>query len=69
MMEITVKWDEVTISIKRENAESIDDCIELVNEALAYHGYDIGEALPLEEDDNIYIECDQPKDHVQHEGM
>tara|TARA_R110002072_G_scaffold278662_1_gene440497 strand:- start:58 stop:270 length:213 start_codon:yes stop_codon:yes gene_type:complete len=70
MLEVTIKLNDVSFTMKIDS-DSVEDCVELVasNMSIVY-GYTIDLLLYEEvEDDNIYIEQDVPKDHVQHEGM
>lgn len=70
MLEVTIKLNDVSLTMKTDS-DSVEDCVELVasNMSIVY-GYTIDLLLYEEvEDDNIYIEQDVPKDHVQHEGM
>ena len=72
MIEVTISWDNISVTIKNEEAENIQDCVELLQEALNYHNDDIQLSwceFEESEDDAIYIQQDQPQDHIQHEGM
>ena len=69
MMEIKLTKDNTSISLKSDG-ESIQDAIELAEKVCGWAFEQIIELQIVEpEDDNIYIETNQPKDHVEHEGM
>ena len=71
MIRITVENEELSVTMKDADAYSIEDCVDLLSRAMsAVWGEDIELKIDLFEDDKaIYIEPDQPKDHIEHEGM
>jgi len=70
MIRLELQVDNYTVVIQREDAEGVDDCVSILNEIFDCHPNIEGEIeLIEEEDDNIYIEPNQPKDHIEHEGM
>ena len=70
MIKVTIETDDMSFTIKDKKAEGKDDCLTLLTVAMdnAFGGVGM---LYLDEEDNIpiYIEQNQPKDHIQHEGM
>lgn len=70
MLEVTIKLNDVSLTMKIDS-DSVEDCVELVASTMSFLYEDTIDLLLYEEveDDNIYIEQDVPKDHVQHEGM
>ena len=70
MLKVTVESDTMSFMVKDKDAESSEDCINLMsivlnqmfNEGIELYTYE-------PEDGSIYIEPDQPKDHIEHEGM
>jgi len=70
MLKVTVESDTMSFMVKDKDAESSEDCINLMsivinqmfNEGIELYTYE-------PEDGSIYIEQDQPKDHIEHEGM
>jgi len=69
MIKVTIETDDMSYTVKDKNAESKDDCLILMTVAMdnAFGGVNM---LHLDEEDTpIYIEQNQPKDHIQHEGM
>jgi len=71
MLNVTRENEELSVTMKDADAYSIEDCVDLLSRAVsAVWGEDIELKIDLFEDDKaIYIEQDQPKDHIQHEGM
>lgn len=71
MLNVTLENEELSITMKDNDAYSIEDCVDLLSRAVsAVWGEDIELKIDLCEDDKaIYIEQDQPKDHIEHEGM
>ena len=69
MLAITLTKDNTSMSLKTDG-ESIQDAIELAQKVI---GWAFEQQIELqiveEEDDAIYIETNQPKDHVLHDGM
>jgi len=70
MLKVTVESDTMSIMVKDKDAESSEDCITLMSIVLNQMFNESIELYTYEpEDGSIYIEQDQPKDHIQHEGM
>jgi len=68
-MEISARWGNITVSVK-SNGETIDDFCDLASTVLSWGAQQPIDCVAEEdEDDAIYIETDQPEDHIQHEGM
>ena len=69
MLAITLTKDNTSMSLKTDG-ESLQDAIELAQKVI---GWAFEQQIELqiveEEDDAIYIEPNQPKDHVLHDGM
>ena len=69
-MIVTIETNKLSIKVKDGNAETIEDFIALVSRAASAVFEEDVELLKDEtEDDTVYIETDQPKDHIEHEGM
>tara|TARA_R100001510_G_C7588028_1_gene158678 strand:- start:373 stop:582 length:210 start_codon:yes stop_codon:yes gene_type:complete len=69
MLEIMLRKNNESISIK-DDGESMEDAIELAQKVIGWAFQEIIELqIVQEKDDAIYIETNQPKDHVEHEGM
>ena len=70
MLKVTVESDTMSVMVKDKDAESSEDCINLMSIVLNQMFNESIELYTYEpEDGSIYIEQDQPKDHIQHEGM
>lgn len=70
MLKVTVESDTMSLMVKDKDAESSEDCINLMSIVLNQMFNESIELYTYEpEDGSIYIEQDQPKDHIQHEGM
>ena len=75
MMEVTLKKNNMSITLTEPDGESTDEFLELMSKAISWiENYtivldDVFCITMDDEDDSIYIEQDVPKDHVQHEGM
>ena len=82
MINVTIENEELSITIKDNDAYSIEDCVDLLSRAAtAVFGECIEllldnadptewvEDANLNRDKTIYIEKNQPHDHVVHEGM
>lgn len=70
MLKVTVESDTMSMMVKDKDAESSEDCINLMSIVLNQMFNESIELYTYEpEDGSIYIEQDQPKDHIQHEGM
>ena len=69
MIKVTIETDDMSFTVKDKKAEGKDDCLNLMTVAMdnAYGGVNM--LYIDDEDTSIYIEQDQPKDHIQHEGM
>ncbi len=69
MIKVTIETDDMSFTVKDKKAEGRDDCLTLMTVAMdnAYGGVNM--LYIDDEDTSIYIEQDQPKDHIQHEGM
>ena len=69
MIKVTIETDDMSFTVKDKKAEGRDDCLNLMTVAMdnAYGGVNM--LYIDDEDTSIYIEQDQPKDHIQHEGM
>ena len=69
MIKVTIETDDMSFTVKDKKAEGKDDCLTLMTVAMdnAYGGVNM--LYIDDEDTSIYIEQDQPKDHIQHEGM
>ena len=70
MINVTIENEDLSITIKDNDAYSIEDCVEVLSRALtAVFGEDIELLVDTGDDEAVYIEQDQPHDHVVHEGM
>ena len=70
MLKVTVESDTMSVMVKDKDAESSEDCINLMSIVLNQMFNESIELYTYEpEDGSIYIEQDQPKDHIEHEGM
>lgn len=70
MLKVTVESDTMSLMVKDKDADSSEDCINLMSIVLNQMFNESIELYTYEpEDGSIYIEQDQPKDHIQHEGM
>jgi hypothetical protein len=69
MIKVTIETDDMSFTIKDKNAEGKDDCLTLLTVAMDNAFGGVGMLYLDEEDTSIYIEQNQPKDHIQHEGM
>jgi hypothetical protein len=70
MINVTIENEDLSITIKDNDAYSIEDCVEVLSRALtAVFGEDIELLVDTGDDETVYIEQDQPHDHVVHEGM
>ena len=70
MLKVTVESDTMSMMVKDKDADSSEDCINLMSIVLNQMFNESIELYTYEpEDGSIYIEQDQPKDHIQHEGM
>lgn len=70
MQEITLKQNNISVTISKPDGESREELIELMSTALSWIENDnilLGECEL--EDDNIYIETNVPRDNIEHEGM
>ncbi len=71
MHEVTLKRGNMAVTLSNEDGESREELIELISTALSWIEEDaivLGEC-EIEEDDNLYIEPNPPRDNIQHEGM
>jgi hypothetical protein len=71
MHEVTLKQGNMAVTLSNEDGESREELIELISTALSWIEEDtivLGE-YEIEEDDNLYIEPNPPRDNIQHEGM
>ena len=69
-MQITLGSNNMSITLKSDG-ETPEDAVNLAEKSISWL-FDQSIKLAIiddEEDDNIYIESDQPKDHVLHDGM
>tara|TARA_E500000178_G_C16399921_1_gene478200 strand:- start:211 stop:423 length:213 start_codon:yes stop_codon:yes gene_type:complete len=70
MIEITIKVNNIGVTLKNPDADSVEECVELTQTAISWcYGQSVEIEMVEEEDDNIYIQTDPPEDHIQHEGM
>lgn len=70
MLKVTVESDTMSLMVKDKDADSSEDCINLMSIVLNQMFNESIELYTYEpEDGSIYIEQDQPKDHIEHEGM
>lgn len=70
MIKITVENEDLLVAIRDNDAWTVEDACDLISRAMTnVYGYDIEVEIVASKDDAIYIEPDQPKDHIQHEGM
>ncbi len=68
-MEMTLTIENVSITVKTDG-ESRDDALALFMTVLSWHeGEEVLAYFPEDDDDNIYIERNVPRDNIQHEGM
>ena len=70
MQEITLKQNNISVTISKPDGESREELVELMSTALSWIEAEtivLGECEL--EDDNIYIETNVPRDNIQHEGM
>ena len=69
MIELKLTKDNTSISLKSDG-EYIEDAIDLAQKVIGWAFEEQIELVILEpKDEAIYIETNQPKDHVEHEGM
>jgi hypothetical protein len=71
MQQITLKKGNMAVTLSNEDGESREELIVLMSTALSWIEEDtivLGEC-EIEEDDNLYIEPNPPRDNIQHEGM
>ena len=72
MIKVTIENEDLLVAIKDNDAWTVEDACDLISRAMTnVYGYDIEVEIVAskQEDTSIYIEQDQPKDHIQHEGM
>ena len=69
MIELKLTKDNTSMSLKTDG-ENIEDAVELAQKVIGWAFEEQIELVILEpKDEAIYIQTNQPKDHVQHEGM
>lgn len=70
-MIVAIETNELSVKVKDGSAETIEDFLVLASRAAsAIFEEDVElQLVDTPDDDAVYIEPDQPKDHVQHEGM
>jgi len=64
MLKVTIETGDMSVMLKDNDAYSIEDCNDML-EAVKFTIFGVRES----EEEAIYIEQDQPQDHIQHEGM
>lgn len=75
MMEVTIKKNNMSITLTEPDGESTEELFKLMSKAASWvENYkivldDVFNITMDDKDDSIYIEQNVPKDHVQHEGM
>lgn len=69
MIGITVETDDMKIMIKDNDAYTIEDAVDLTSRAMSIQFGEDVELSFIQEDDNIYIQKNPPRDNIQHEGM
>ena len=67
MIKVRIEIDDMLVELKDSHCDATQDNADLLWSALKSVVFDVDEEV--EQDDVIYIEQDQPKDHIQHEGM
>ena len=69
MIELKLTKDNTSMSLKTDG-ENIEDAVELAQKVIGWAFEEQIELVILEpKDEAIYIETNQPKDHVLHDGM
>ena len=75
MLEVTLKKNNMSITLTEPDAESTEELFKLMSKAASWiENYkivldDVFNITMDDEDDNIYIETNVPRDNIQHEGM
>ena len=75
MLEVTLKKNNMSITLTEPSGESTEEFFELMSKAASWiENYkivleDVFHVNMDDEDDNIYIETNVPRDNIQHEGM
>ena len=64
MLKVTIETEDMSVMLKDNDAYSIEDCNDML-ETVKFTIFGVRES----EEEAIYIQQDQPHDHIQHEGM
>ena len=66
MLKVKIETDDLTVELKDSHCDSTEENAQLLWNSLLQLVFGVEES---ESPDIIYIEQNQPKDHIQHEGM
>lgn len=66
MLKVKIETDDLLVEVKDTHCDATEDNAQLLWQSLLQLVFGVEES---ESPDAIYIEQNQPKDHIQHEGM
>ena len=66
MLKVKIETDDLLVEVKDTHCDATEENAQLLWQSLLQLVFGVEES---ESPDAIYIEQNQPKDHIQHEGM
>ncbi len=70
MLEVTVTLNNMSVTLKNPENESVHDCVDLIQTAMSWvYGETIDLDLYEEADDAIYCEGEEPKEEREIDGL